>query len=76
MEPAGCSLTETRGFFVVFRSFLFFPKLHHIRRAASPGLILSGIVLPCGIDVLMTQDIRHQIDIAGFLIQRCTVGTP
>ena len=40
-----------------------------------PSVFINvSIVFAGGIDVLMTQDIRHQVNIAGFLVEGRAVG--
>lgn len=41
-----------------------------------PSVFINvSIVFAGGIDVLMTEYVRYEIDITGFFIQFCTVGT-
>ena len=39
-------------------------------------LILCSIMLSCGIHILMSQHIRHQINVPRLLVERSSLGTP
>ena len=52
-----------------------FPQMYLILSAAATFILNCSVVLTRRIYVFMTEYVGNQIDIAGFLIKRCTVGT-
>ena len=50
-----------------------FSEVHLVLGASAAFILDSGIMLSCRIDVLMTENVRNEVDIAGFLIKRRAV---
>ena len=51
-----------------------FPQMKGIGCLLTTLFFQRCVVFSCGIDILMPQDIRHQIDIAGLFIELGTVS--
>ena len=49
--------------------------MHGLGRSTPPVLLLGRIMLSRGIHILMSENIRHEIDIAGFPVKRSAIGT-
>lgn len=53
-----------------------FPGGGHIWQLPSAFILLGSVVFSGGIDILMSENICHKINIAAFLIKSSTIGTP